>query len=130
MRARLEFDATHELLLLRAEGQFTEQSVRSNQASVRKYATATGAQAVIFDLSGVAEFVLSTNFIKSLAKEEPSVSASHPLVIVAPSAHGFGLSRMFQSLGDQTRPLLQVVRTMDEALSVLGIPSPHFEPLD
>ena len=130
MRARLEFDATHELLLLRAEGQFTEQSVRSNQASVRKYATATGVQAVIFDLSGVAEFVLSTNFIKSLAKEEPSVSASHPLVIVAPSAHGFGLSRMFQSLGEQTRPLLQVVRTMDEALSVLGIPSPHFEPLD
>jgi hypothetical protein len=130
MRARLEFDATHELLLLRAEGQFTEESVRSNQASVRKYATATGVQAVIFDLSGVAEFVLSTNFIKSLAKEEPSVSASHPLVIVAPSAHGFGLSRMFQSLGEQTRPLLQVVRTMDEALSVLGIPSPHFEPLD
>jgi len=129
MRARFEFDATHGLLLLRAEGQFTEESVRSNQASVRRYSTATGAQAAIFDLSGVTEFELSTNFIKSLAKEEPSIGASCPLIIVVPSAHGFGLSRMFQSLGDQTRPLLQVVRTMDEALSILGIRSPHFEPL-
>ena len=91
MRARFGLDATHRVLLLRVEGQFTEELVRSNQASIRKYATATGAQAAIFDLSGVAEFVLSTNFIKSLAKEEPSMSASHPLVIVAPSAHGFGL---------------------------------------
>jgi hypothetical protein len=130
MRARLEFDGTHGLLLLRAEGQFTEESVRSNQASIRRYSTATGARAAIFDLSGVTEFVLSKKFIQSLAREAPSMAASCPLVIVAPSTHGFGLSRMFQSLGDQTRPLLQVVRTMDEALSVLGVPSPHFEPLN
>ena len=130
MCAHVEFDATHQVLLLRAEGQFTEESVRSKQASIQRYSTATGAQAAIFDLSGVTEFELSTNFIKSLANEAPSMSASHPLVIVAPSTHGFGLSRMFQSLSDQTRPLLQVVRTRDEALSLLGIPSPHFEPLD
>jgi hypothetical protein len=103
--------------------------VRSNQASVRSYSTATGARAAIFDLSGVTEFVLSKKFIQSLAREAPSMSASHPLIIVVPSTHGFGLSRMFQSLGDQTRPLLQVVRTMDEALSMLKIPSPQFEPL-
>src|ERR1700722_18427515 len=78
MRARFEFDATHGLLLLRAEGQFTEESVRSNQASVRRYSTATGAQAAIFDLSGVTEFELSTNFIKSLAQEGPSMGASCP----------------------------------------------------
>jgi hypothetical protein len=130
MCAHFKFDATHRVLLLRVEGQFTEEVVRSNQASIRKYSTATGARAAIFDLSGVSEFVLSKKFIHSLAREEPSMPASHPLVIVAPSTHGFGLSRMFQSLGDQTRPLLQVVRTMDEALSVFGIPSPHFEPLD
>jgi hypothetical protein len=129
MRARFGFDATHRVLLLRVEGQFTEELVRNNQASMRKYATATGAQAAIFDLSGVTEFVLSKKFIHILAREAPSMSATHPLIIVAPSTHGFGLSRMFQSLGDQTRPLLQVVRTMDEALSMLGIPSPQFEPL-
>jgi hypothetical protein len=130
MRARFEFDATNRILLLRAEGLFTEKLVRDNQASIRRYSTVTDARAAIFDLSGVTEFVLSTSFIRDLAKEAPSMSASYPLIIVVPSAHGFGLSRMFQSLGDQTRPLLQVVRAMDEALSVLRIPSFHFEPLD
>jgi hypothetical protein len=40
------------------------------------------------------------------------------------------LSRMFQMLGESTRPLLEVVRTMDEALAALDIPSAHFEPLE
>jgi hypothetical protein len=130
MCAHFEFDARNRVLLLRAEGLFTEELVRNNQASMRKYSTATDARVGIFDLSGVTEFVLSTPFIRSLAKEAPSMSASYPLIIVVPSTHGFGLSRMFQSLGDQTRPLLQVVRTMEEALSTLTVPSTHFEPLN
>jgi len=42
----------------------------------------------------------------------------------------FGLSRMFQTLGESTQPLLEVVRTMDEALAALGIPAARFEPLE
>jgi hypothetical protein len=37
---------------------------------------------------------------------------------------------MFQIAGESTRPLLQVVRTVDEALTALGAQSPHFEPLE
>jgi len=33
-------------------------------------------------------------------------------------------------VGESKRPLLEVVRTMDEALAALGIQSPHFEPLE
>ncbi len=55
--------------------------------------------------------------------------ATRPRIIVAPGAVAFGLSRMFQMLGESTRPLLEVVRTMDEALTALGIQSAHFEPL-
>jgi hypothetical protein len=36
---------------------------------------------------------------------------------------------MFQTLGERARPNLQVVRMLDDALRVLGIQSPHFEPL-
>jgi hypothetical protein len=36
---------------------------------------------------------------------------------------------MFQMEGEHTRPLLEVVRAMDDVLAVLGIQSPHFEPL-
>jgi hypothetical protein len=31
-------------------------------------------------------------------------------------------------LGESTRPLLEVVRTLDEAMTALGIQSPGFEP--
>jgi hypothetical protein len=36
---------------------------------------------------------------------------------------------MFQLAGERTRPLLDVVRTLDEALALLGVESPQFEPL-
>jgi hypothetical protein len=52
-----------------------------------------------------------------------------PNIIVAPQTDAFGLTRMFQTLGERARPNLQVVRTLDDALRVLGIQSPHFEPL-
>jgi hypothetical protein len=38
--------------------------------------------------------------------------------------------RMFQIVGESSRPLLHVVRTVDEALTALGVESPHFEPLE
>jgi hypothetical protein len=37
---------------------------------------------------------------------------------------------MFQIMGEHSRPLLKVVRTMDEALAALGVKSLHFEPLE
>jgi hypothetical protein len=55
---------------------------------------------------------------------------SRPRFIVAPQTHAFGLMRMFQIVGDATRPELRVVRSLDEALAALNITSPHFEPLD
>ena len=51
-------------------------------------------------------------------------------IMVVPATFGFGLARMFQLMGERTRPLLKVVHTLDEALAALGIQSPHFEPLD
>jgi hypothetical protein len=37
---------------------------------------------------------------------------------------------MFQIAGESARPLLHVVRTVDEALTTLGAQSPHFEPVE
>jgi hypothetical protein len=50
--------------------------------------------------------------------------------MIAPDTHLFGLSRMFQIQGEHQRPLLRVVRTMDEVLRILGIQSTYFEPLE
>jgi hypothetical protein len=99
--------------------------------AIRTYSNETDAQAAIFDFSQVTEFALSTPYIQQLARQKPSMknAADRRRVIVAPEGVGFGLSRMFQAMGESTRPLLAVVRTLDEALEALGVQSPRFEPL-
>lgn len=41
----------------------------------------------------------------------------------------YGLARMFQILGEKNRPELQVVRTLDEAYTMLGVEFPDFHPV-
>lgn len=86
----------------------------------------------IVDFSTVTEFALSSNLLRQLANQEPCVpdATSRPRVIIAPQAHVFGLARMFQIMGETTRPLLNVVHTLDEAFAALGVQSPKFEPID
>ena len=129
---RFEFDPVNKILLLRSEGRLTDESLAEVYQAIRRYSTATDAGMGIWDSSSVTEFAVSTEFIRQLAKQDPAMpdATRRPSIIVAPDAVGFGLSRMFQFLGEPTRPLLNVVRTLDEALAALGIQSPHFEPLE
>jgi hypothetical protein len=131
MEYRFEFDPVSKILLLRAKGVLTDESLAEAYRAVRKYSTATDASMGIWDISAVTEYAVSTEFIRQLAKEEPAMpdAARRPRIIVAPDTVGFGLSRMFQLWGEPTRPLLNVVHTLDEALAALGVQSPHFEPL-
>lgn len=99
--------------------------------AIRKHWTAADAGVGIVDFSSVTEFALSSNLIRQLANQEPcmSVAINRPRFIVAPTTLVFGLARMFQIMGEPTRPLLSVVHTLDEAFATLRIQSPHFEPL-
>ena len=131
MGFRFEFDRANKVLLVRVEGQLTDELLRETQGAIRTRSIATDARAGIFDFSLVTEVALSTAFVCELAKQEPAMAdPTRPRIIVAPGAVAFGLSRMFQMLGESTRPLLEVVRTMDEALAALGVRSAHFEPLE
>jgi hypothetical protein len=125
-----EFDPGNKVLLVRVEGRLTDELLAELYPTMRKQATATDARAGIVDFSSVSEVALSSAFVREIAKQEPAmVDATRPRIIVAPHAVAFGLARMFQMLGESTRPLLEVVRTLDEALEKLGIRSPGFEPL-
>jgi len=128
---RFEFDPVNKILRARLEGRFTEEALKELCEAARKYSTATDARAGILDLSLVTEFAVSAESIRQLAEQEPAVmDASRPRIVVAPSPVGFGLVRMFQIMGEPTRPLLRVVRSMDDAFAALGIQSPRFELLE
>jgi hypothetical protein len=132
MAFRFEFDPVNRILLARFEGQLTNESAAEYHDALGKNWRATSPRAGIWDLSGVTDFAVASDFLRSLAARKPVTPGltDHPRFIVVPVAAGFGLMRMFQIAGESARPLLHVVRTVDEALAGLGAQSPSFEPLD
>lgn len=130
MELSIEFDRVNRVLVVQLSGPLTNDSPAGISNAVRKCSATADARAFITDVSSVTEFPISTEFLRQLAKQESDVAEAtvRPNIIVAPQAHAFGLTRMFQTLGERARPNLQVVRTLDDALRVLGIQSPHFEP--
>jgi len=132
MGYRVEFDPANKILLARFEGRLTDELLAEYYRAIRRYSIATDASAGIMDLSSVTEFAVSTELIRQLANQEPAMpdASTRPRFIVTPNTLGFGLARMFQIMGEPARPLLKVVRTLDDALTELGIQSPHFERLE
>jgi hypothetical protein len=70
--------------------------------------------------------------IRQLARQQPALPEmiALPRIAVAPAISNFGLARMFQIVGEEKRLGLQVVHTIEEAFEILGVQSPHFEPLE
>jgi hypothetical protein len=128
---RFEFDSVNHVLMARFEGRITEELVVEFDRALRACWAETSARAGILDVSLVTEIPLSSDTIRHLARQDPAPEvAGKPRVVVAPRTDAFGLGRMFQLAGEAKRPLFQVVRTMDEAYTMLGIQSPQFEPFE
>jgi hypothetical protein len=132
MGFRFEFDPVNRILLARSEGRLTDESLAEFYQAIRKYSIATDAKAGIWDLSSVTDFAVTSDFVRELSGRKPAMpdANNRPRFIVAPNPLEFGLSRMFQILGESTRPLLKVVHTLDEALAALCIQPSHFETLE
>ena len=132
MSFRFEFDPVHKILLARFEGQLSNESAEAYHDALGTRWRATEARAGIWDLSGVTDFAVASEFLRNLAQRKPISPGltNHPRFIVVPMTAGYGLMRMFQIAGESARPLLHVVRSVDEALSALGAQSSHFEALE
>ena len=132
MGLRYEFDPVSKMLLFRFEGPLTDELLEESLQTSQKHWNATDPKMSIVDFSSVTEVALSAEYLRQLANREPVGNVTElPRVFVAPSTIMYGLSRMFQILAEHTRPRLQVVHTLDEAFSALGVQhSPHFEPLE
>jgi len=83
----------------------------------------------ILDFSQVTEFEVSSTAIRQVAAAAPAFPAGYMRVLVVPKDFIYGLARMFQILTEDTRPELQVVRTLEEAYRLLQVESPEFRPV-
>jgi hypothetical protein len=127
---QFEFDPANRLLVCRAIGVVTEESLREFYRLVGKYVVLTQPEAGIADLSSVTSFRASPETIRALAESPPPMSDPKvPRYLVATSDHVYAMCRMFELQGEKTRPLLRVVRTIDEAYALLDIHQPRLEPV-
>jgi len=123
---QVEFDQSNKIMLMRVEGRLTDESLPYLYEASRQHLSATDARVCIVDLSSVSDFAVSSQSIQNLAHQKPaSPGHKHRCFIVAPAGLAFGLCRMFQILGEATRPLLEVVHTLGEVFAA-GTLSSHF----
>jgi hypothetical protein len=94
---RFEFDPVNKILLLRFEGRLTDESLAEIHRTARIHWVATGAHAGIGDYSSVTEFPLSTEIVRTLARQGAPMpdATKNPHFIVMPS-------RGFERNGDIT----------------------------
>ncbi|MGO9368628.1 MAG: hypothetical protein ACLP0H_13430 [Terriglobales bacterium] len=128
---KFEWDSASQTLLMRFAGQLTAESLEESYRMIRKYTAATDAKAGIWDYSCISHVSVSGESVCSLAHQAQAMpdATKRVGIIVAPTEVGYGLARMFQIVGETSPARLIVERAMDTALTVLGLQSPHFEPL-
>jgi hypothetical protein len=81
-------------------------------------------------MSCVTSLEVSPQTIRELANLPPAIAdSSQPRCIIAASSQIYGMARMFELQGQETRPNLHVVRTQQEAWAILGVSKPKFEPI-
>jgi hypothetical protein len=126
-----EFDPENKLFRARLQGQIT------GAEAMEVYRTATALVprvqpiASIWDMSEVTSLEVSADEVAALARTTPADPEPDRFrIIVAPSPLAFGVARMFQAKGEGTRPRVRVVHTLAEACAVVGVSTPHFQPLE
>jgi hypothetical protein len=130
MPYHFEFDSANVLLRGRFVGKITDEVLRECYRALGKYFALTDPRASVLDMSLVTSLEVSPQTIRELANLPPAVAdPSRPRCIIAASAKVFGMARMFELLGQESRPNLHVVRTEREAWAILGVSKPRFEPV-
>jgi hypothetical protein len=125
----VDFDAKHNIVRATLEGRMTGAILLDLYATWSKYIASHPPCRGIVDFSAVTDFEVSGDAIRKVAASPPAFPPGYMRVLVVPQIFIYGLARMFQLLGEKTRPELQVVRTMDEAFHLLGVEYPDFHPL-
>ncbi|HTU35560.1 MAG TPA: hypothetical protein VMF66_17280 [Candidatus Acidoferrum sp.] len=124
-------DSDNHIVLARFTGRVTDEVFAEFfRVGGRRGFASLQFRGAIVDFSEVTSFEVSPATVRTLAWEPPiDADASRLRIIVAPEAHIFGTFRIFASQGEDTRPNLHVVRSLEHAYVILGAVDPKFEPV-
>lgn len=126
------FDAENRIVLARFTGALSdEEFTEFFRVGGRKVVAAADFRSMIIDFSELTAFDVSTDTVRMIAWEEPlDTDLSRLRVIIATEPHIYGLCRIYASHGEDTRPNLHVVRSLEHAYAILSVVNPKFEPMD
>jgi hypothetical protein len=125
----LEFDTRNNILRVTLEGCVTDAILLDAYETAARYVASHTPCRGIGDISRATKFEVSTSTVRKMALSSPVIPAGYTRVFVAPQDSIYGMVRMFQTLGESTRPDFHVVRTMEEAYRLLRVESPEFSPV-
>jgi hypothetical protein len=124
----LDFDARDGILRATLEGLVTDELLLECYATVANYyATHPPCRGIL--VFSNTKFEVSSNVVKRLASAASAFPTGFMRVFVTPTDVVYGMARMFQMLGEKTRPDLHIVRTLEEAYRLLQVESPEFGPV-
>ncbi len=128
MGCQFEFDPVNRILLAKVDGLLTNEKLAGYRKVIYRRFQAVKANAQIIDFSA-ARYELSTEEVRDIAREPSPYESEYPRVVISPTPLGYGLSRLYQMVGQDVRPGLVVVRSLGEALEALQVRGCRFEVL-
>lgn len=128
MPYEFDFERTRRILRCRFQGEVNEEEFLKYYEELARHSRELTPAAGVADFSNAQPVRISRNLLQRVANEEPALHGMKAIrITIAPSPAVFGLARMFEIMGEHTRPNFHVVRTESEAWAILGVWNLKFE---
>jgi len=122
----MAFDRANRILWIRFSMELTRENLKRFDGAVNRFVAREGAADAILDFSGAPKDSIETSLVHERTNT-PLIMPGRRRVFVAPHDQFFGMLRMYAAYQDDPPA---IVRTFNEALQVLNLSAPTFEPVD
>lgn len=122
----LAFDRKNRILWVRFSMELTGETLKRLDEMVKQFVARDGAADAILDFSGAPPGGVETSLVHQRSSS-PLIMPGRRRVFVTPHDHLFGMLRMYAAYQDNPPA---IVRTFNEALRVLQLTEPAFEPVN
>ena len=124
MAARFEYDPAQELLLITFEADLGDAELFQAYQTARRCAESRTVRYGLLDGLKLTGFSVSPDRVKGMAHLPPMLPQESNRCIVVDQDFLFGMARMYQMLGGDSRERLRICRSLPEAYEYLGIQVP------
>lgn len=122
----MDFAPEKRILRVSFDGSMTDAIMIEAFQRVRQFVRTQGGCCAIADFTEASMANVSGELIRGLAKQPALIPDQYVRVVVGRQDSAYGLARMYQIIGGESRSNLHVVRTLQEAYDLLGVSAAEF----